>query len=84
MLKIHVDHSFKDTINFEELQEMARRCREAPGDSERRDALAWETAKGLAMRSRLARTSCHCKRREISKFMPALPEAMGGFVRTPR
>jgi hypothetical protein len=36
-LKIHDDRSFKDTVSFEELQEMARRCREAPEDSEREE-----------------------------------------------
>jgi hypothetical protein len=37
VLKIHDDHSFKDTVSFEELQEMARRCREAPEDNEREE-----------------------------------------------
>jgi DNA ligase-4 len=37
MLKIHDDRSFKDTVSFEELQEMARRCREAPEESEREE-----------------------------------------------
>ena len=37
MLKIHEDRSFKDTIGFEELQEMAKRCCEAPEDSEREE-----------------------------------------------
>jgi len=34
VLKIHEDRSFKDTVSLEELQEMTRRCEEAPEDSE--------------------------------------------------
>jgi DNA ligase 4 len=34
VLKIHEDRSFKDIVSLEELQEMARRCEEAPEDSE--------------------------------------------------
>jgi hypothetical protein len=34
VLKIHGDRSFKDTIGFNELQEMAKRCSEVPEDSE--------------------------------------------------
>src|SRR5204862_8073276 len=37
MLKIHGDRSFKDTVSFEELQEMAKRCMEAPEDSEKEE-----------------------------------------------
>ena len=33
VLKIHEDCSFKDTISFEELQEVAKRYGEAPEDS---------------------------------------------------
>jgi DNA ligase-4 len=34
MLKIHQDRTFKDTVSFDELQELARRSIEVPGDSE--------------------------------------------------
>jgi hypothetical protein len=37
VLKIHEDRSFRDTVGFEELQEMARRCGEVPEDGERED-----------------------------------------------
>jgi hypothetical protein len=37
MLKIHEDRSFKDTISFEELQEMAKRCSKVPEDSKREE-----------------------------------------------
>jgi DNA ligase 4 len=37
LLKIHGDRSFKDTISFEELQKMAKRCGEVPEDSEREE-----------------------------------------------
>jgi DNA ligase 4 len=37
LLKIHRDHSFNDTISFEELQEMAQRCNEVLEDSEREE-----------------------------------------------
>lgn len=33
VLKIHEDRSFKDTISFEELQGVAKRCSEVPEDS---------------------------------------------------
>ena len=33
LLKIHGDRSFNDTISFEELQEMAKRCNEVLEDS---------------------------------------------------
>jgi DNA ligase-4 len=35
VLKIHDDRPFKDTVSFEELQEIAKRCRDVPEDSER-------------------------------------------------
>ena len=34
VLKIHNDRSFKETVSFEELQEMAGQCREEPEDRE--------------------------------------------------
>jgi hypothetical protein len=34
MLKIYEDRSFKNIVSFEELQEMARRCEEAPENNE--------------------------------------------------
>jgi DNA ligase 4 len=37
LLKIHGDRSFNDTISFEELQEMAKRCNEVLEDSEREE-----------------------------------------------
>jgi DNA ligase 4 len=37
MLKIHGNRSFKDTVNFKELQEMAKRYKGAPKDSEREE-----------------------------------------------
>jgi hypothetical protein len=40
MLKIHGDRSFKDTISFEELQQMAKRDSEVQEDSERKDTPA--------------------------------------------
>lgn len=38
VLKIHEDRSFKDTVSVDELQEMAKRCREVPEDGEREEA----------------------------------------------
>ena len=37
LLKIHGDRSFNNTISFEELQEMAKRCNEVLEDSEREE-----------------------------------------------
>jgi DNA ligase 4 len=37
VLKVHEDRSFRDTVSFEELQEMARRCGEVPEDGESED-----------------------------------------------
>ena len=37
VLKIHEDRSFKDTISFEELQEVAKQCSEVPEDTEREE-----------------------------------------------
>jgi DNA ligase 4 len=37
MVKIYGDRSFKDTISFEELQQMAKRCSEVQEDSEREE-----------------------------------------------
>jgi DNA ligase-4 len=34
VLKIHQDRTFKDTVSFDELQELARQSMEVPGDSE--------------------------------------------------
>jgi hypothetical protein len=34
VLKIHEDRSFRDTVGFEELQEMAMLCKEVPEDGE--------------------------------------------------
>ena len=34
VLKVHDDRSFRDTVNFSELQEMAKRCLEIPDDPE--------------------------------------------------
>jgi hypothetical protein len=37
MLKIYSDRSIKDTVNFKKLQEMTKRCKEAPKNSEREE-----------------------------------------------
>ncbi|KAH7117213.1 hypothetical protein B0J13DRAFT_652792 [Dactylonectria estremocensis] len=37
VLKVHEDRSFRDTISFEELQEMAQRCLEIPDDGEQEE-----------------------------------------------
>jgi DNA ligase 4 len=37
MLKIHGDRLFKDTISFEELQQMAKQCSEVQEDSKREE-----------------------------------------------
>jgi len=37
VLKIYADRSFKDTVNFKELQEMAKRYKRAPKDSEEKE-----------------------------------------------
>ncbi|KAH6883508.1 hypothetical protein B0T10DRAFT_580496 [Thelonectria olida] len=37
VLKVHEDRSFRDTISFEELQEMAQRCLEIPDDAEQEE-----------------------------------------------
>jgi DNA ligase 4 len=37
LLKIYRDRSFNDTISFEELQEMAKRCNEVLEDSKREE-----------------------------------------------
>ncbi|KAH7115401.1 ATP dependent DNA ligase domain protein [Dactylonectria estremocensis] len=37
VLKVHEDRSFRDTISFEELQEMALRCLEIPDDGEQEE-----------------------------------------------
>jgi hypothetical protein len=37
VLKIYDDRSFKDTVSFEELQEMARQCREVSEDGKREE-----------------------------------------------
>jgi len=49
MLKIHGDRSFKDTISFEELQEMAKRCSKMPEDSEREET-RWLEKLGIPSR----------------------------------
>jgi DNA ligase 4 len=41
MLKIHQDRTFKDTVSFDELQELARRSIEVPGDSESEEEIHW-------------------------------------------
>src|SRR5438045_1542924 len=56
MLKIHGDHSFKDTVSFEELQEMAKRCMEAPEDREKEET-HW--CGKLAVNSIQKRTATH-------------------------
>jgi DNA ligase 4 len=40
LLKIHGDRSFNDTISFDELQEMAKRCNEVLEDNEREE-ICW-------------------------------------------
>src|SRR5438045_1383092 len=47
MLKIHEDRSFKDTVSFEELQKMAKRCMEAPEDREREE-IHWHGKLGIS------------------------------------
>ena len=41
MLKIHQDRTFKDTVSFDELQELARQSMEVPGDSESEEEIYW-------------------------------------------
>jgi DNA ligase-4 len=41
MLKIHQDRTFKDTVSFDKLQELARRSSEVPGDSESEEEIHW-------------------------------------------
>jgi hypothetical protein len=41
VLKIHQDRTFKDTISFDELQELARQSMEVPRNSESEEEIHW-------------------------------------------
>jgi DNA ligase 4 len=41
VLKIHQDRTFKDTVSFDELQELARQSMEVPGDSKGGEEIYW-------------------------------------------
>jgi DNA ligase-4 len=41
VLKIHQDRTFKDTVSFDKLPELARRSMEVPGDSESEEEIHW-------------------------------------------
>jgi DNA ligase-4 len=41
VLKIHQDRTFKETVSFNELQELARQSMEVPGDSESEEEIYW-------------------------------------------
>jgi DNA ligase 4 len=60
VVKIHQDRTFKDTVSFEELQELAKRCNEASEDSEREERGWLERLGGsdyLVVRSRASSSS---------------------------
>jgi len=56
-LKIHEDRSFKGTVSFEELQEMAKRRREIPEDSEREETHWLRRLRGSSYRVERSRFS---------------------------
>jgi hypothetical protein len=57
LLKIYEDRSFKGTVSFEELQEMAKRCREIPEDSEREETHWLRRLRGSSYRVERSRFS---------------------------
>ncbi|KAH7308931.1 hypothetical protein B0I35DRAFT_359966 [Stachybotrys elegans] len=57
VLKVHNDRSFRDTISFKELQEMAKRCVEIPDDQEQEERSWFRRLGGYEQAVERSRTS---------------------------
>jgi DNA ligase-4 len=56
-LKVHNDRSFRDTISFKELQEMAKRCLNIPDDQEQEERSWFRRLQGYEQVVEGSRTS---------------------------